>query len=173
MWSRRFFLAACAALAAGSVRAHAGTHDTAWARLLAPGWDPQRFIDELRLEELGDMDPEAQAALAKLHAIWDAAPPNPALDGTAVRLSGFMVPLGPERPHIERFVLVPYFGACVHSPRPPANQMVRVVPLRPIPASERGNSALVATGILRIRPGPTDLGAAAYEMAGARIERPG
>lgn len=49
------------------------------------------------------------------------------LEGEYVRIPGFLVPLE----HTEngdpfRFFLVPYFGACIHSPPPPPNQIVHV-----------------------------------------------
>lgn len=50
-----------------------------------------------------------------------------ALDGEAVRLPGFIVPLEfDDELTITEFFLVPYFGACTHSPPPPPNQLVFV-----------------------------------------------
>ncbi|WP_084429029.1 DUF3299 domain-containing protein [Aliagarivorans marinus] len=43
-----------------------------------------------------------------------------------VRLAGFVVPLEWHNQHVTEFLLVPYFGACVHAPPPPANQIVHV-----------------------------------------------
>ncbi|MEO1028097.1 MAG: DUF3299 domain-containing protein [Pseudomonadota bacterium] len=45
------------------------------------------------------------------------------LDGMKVRIPGYVVPLDfrAEGGHKE-FILVPYFGACLHSPPPPPNQ---------------------------------------------------
>lgn len=50
----------------------------------------------------------------------------PAFDGQAVRLPGFVVPLGfgDDEKHVTSFFLVPYFGACIHMPPPPPNQIV-------------------------------------------------
>jgi hypothetical protein len=49
------------------------------------------------------------------------------LGGEYVRIPGFLVPLEHnERGEPFRFFLVPYFGACIHSPPPPPNQMVHV-----------------------------------------------
>lgn len=46
------------------------------------------------------------------------------LDGRRVRLPGFIVPLEDFQERAKEFLLVPYFGACVHLPPPPPNQMV-------------------------------------------------
>lgn len=46
------------------------------------------------------------------------------LDGRKVRVPGFIVPLEDFQEVFKEFLLVPYFGACVHTPPPPANQMI-------------------------------------------------
>lgn len=43
-----------------------------------------------------------------------------------VKLAGFVVPLEWDDYAVTEFLLVPYFGACIHMPPPPANQMVHV-----------------------------------------------
>jgi hypothetical protein len=48
------------------------------------------------------------------------------LDGTVVRIPGFVVPLDDFTEEGAEFLLVPYYGACIHSPPPPPNQMVFV-----------------------------------------------
>jgi len=50
----------------------------------------------------------------------------PAFDGQAIRLPGFIVPLefGEDQQQVTKFFLVPYFGACIHVPPPPPNQIV-------------------------------------------------
>ncbi len=49
------------------------------------------------------------------------------LDGVRVKLPGFIVPLGSsEDGAVTEFFLVPYFGACIHVPPPPPNQIVYV-----------------------------------------------
>ena len=59
-------------------------------------------------------------------------PPTPMgvvdeLDGVRVKLPGFVVPLELDgEGDVKEFLLVPYFGACIHYPPPPANQMVYV-----------------------------------------------
>jgi hypothetical protein len=48
------------------------------------------------------------------------------MDGKRVRLPGFIVPLDDSEEEGAEFLLVPYYGACVHTPPPPANQMAFV-----------------------------------------------
>lgn len=49
------------------------------------------------------------------------------LNGKAVRIPGFVVPLEfDDDQTITQFFLVPYFGACLHMPPPPPNQIILV-----------------------------------------------
>jgi hypothetical protein len=49
------------------------------------------------------------------------------LDGQNIRLPGYIVPLEvSEEGRTTEFLLVPYFGACIHVPPPPSNQIVHV-----------------------------------------------
>lgn len=47
-------------------------------------------------------------------------------NGQIVRLPGFIVPIDQQGTGVTAFILVPYVGACVHVPPPPANQLVFV-----------------------------------------------
>lgn len=48
------------------------------------------------------------------------------MDGTSVKVPGFMVPLEDDEDKVVEFLLVPYVGACIHTPPPPPNQIVHV-----------------------------------------------
>lgn len=48
------------------------------------------------------------------------------LNDRAVRLPGYIIPLEFDSAKVTSFILVPYVGACIHVPPPPANQIVLV-----------------------------------------------
>ncbi|MGI9366513.1 MAG: DUF3299 domain-containing protein [Rhizobiaceae bacterium] len=50
------------------------------------------------------------------------------LDGTDVRIPGYVLPLEYDGDRVTEFLLVPYVGACIHTPPPPANQIIHVKP---------------------------------------------
>lgn len=51
----------------------------------------------------------------------------PEMDGQAIRIPGFIVPLEfNDKQTITQFFLVPFFGACIHLPPPPPNQIIFV-----------------------------------------------
>lgn len=47
-------------------------------------------------------------------------------NGETVRIPGYIVPLEYDGSKIKQFLLVPYVGACIHVPPPPANQLIYV-----------------------------------------------
>ena len=51
---------------------------------------------------------------------------NTELDGATIRMPGYMLPLEFEGKGVTEFLLVPWVGACIHTPPPPPNQIVHV-----------------------------------------------
>jgi hypothetical protein len=95
---------------------------------------------------------------------------NDALDGQEVRIPGFVVPLElDEAGRVTEFFLVPYFGACIHVPPPPANQMVYVIMKEGINLDSM-YSAYWISGRMKTESRSTTLGAAAYTLSGTVAE---
>lgn len=95
---------------------------------------------------------------------------NKELDGQNVRLPGFIVPLDIGKDGlVSEFFLVPYFGACIHVPPPPPNQIVYVRMVKGI-ALDSIYDAYWITGRLKLQNKTTRLGAAAYHLAGEKVE---
>ncbi|EGQ9112675.1 DUF3299 domain-containing protein [Vibrio alginolyticus] len=46
--------------------------------------------------------------------------------GKQVRIPGFVIPLEGDADSISEFLLVPFYGACIHVPPPPPNQIIHV-----------------------------------------------
>ena len=57
---------------------------------------------------------------------------NSTLDGKLVRIGGYLLPLEFSGKQVTEFLLVPWAGACIHTPPPAANQIVHVKPEKPI-----------------------------------------
>ncbi len=152
-----------AAPAAGSYR------EIDWQALLPKGWDPMAPFKGLQLQEMEDGDPRAQAALEKARQFWRDAPIETALDGEAVRLPGFVVSLDGEGEAIREFLLVPYFGACIHVPPPPSNQVVHVRAAKPLEGLRTMDTVWIS-GVMRVERAETMMGDAGYAMHDARLE---
>ncbi len=81
-----------------------------------------------KLSNLQDSSEEAYKAMAVMRKKFDEAPIVKTQLNKKVRLPGYVVPLDAERSEKREFLLVPYFGACIHTPPPPANQIVLIRP---------------------------------------------
>jgi len=51
---------------------------------------------------------------------------NPKLNGALIRMPGYLLPLEFSGKKVSEFLLVPWAGACIHTPPPPPNQIVHV-----------------------------------------------
>ena len=49
------------------------------------------------------------------------------LDGSSIRMPGYVLPLEYSGLKVTEFLLVPWVGACIHTPPPPPNQIVHVL----------------------------------------------
>jgi hypothetical protein len=57
---------------------------------------------------------------------------NSTLDGALIRLPGYLLPLEFTGKDVTEFLLVPWVGACIHTPPPPPNQIVHVRSDKPV-----------------------------------------
>lgn len=105
--------------------------------ILALTWEdlvPQDYVfvnplDELSDEEyeaLTDDSEKAQELMSRMKQMMDYAPVVKNLNDKTVRIDGYAVPLEFDETNVHEFLLVPYFGACIHVPPPPGNQTVYV-----------------------------------------------
>jgi uncharacterized protein len=137
--------------------------EVAWDALLPPDWDPMRVLKGLNMDQLSDADPRAMEALDKLREEWNKAPANPSMNGARIRIPGFVVPLENQRNQITEFLLVPYFGACIHVPPPPANQLIHVFPSKPLKEIQTMQAVWVS-GTMENIAADTSMGRAGYRM---------
>jgi uncharacterized protein len=70
---------------------------------------------------------------AKQRALANAI--DASLDGKLVRIPGYLLPLEFSGTRVTEFLLVPWVGACIHTPPPPRNQIVHVKSTKPFEMS--------------------------------------
>jgi hypothetical protein len=88
----------------------------------------------------------------------------PELDGQEVRLPGYIVPLDTDaKGQLKEFFLVPYFGACIHVPPPPPNQIVLVRLAEPIPMTDIWDAFWIE-GTMKIETQHNEMAASAYTI---------
>jgi hypothetical protein len=96
------------------------------------------------------------------------APIVKSLDGKLVKIPGFVVPIEGDNQTTTEFLLVPYFGACIHVPPPPANQIVYVKFSEAVPI-ENLYDAVWVTGTLSTDGWEGDLATVGYSLEGISV----
>jgi len=92
------------------------------------------------------------------------------LNNVAVKVPGFIVPVEYDaEQNVTAFFLVPYFGACIHVPPPPPNQIIYVTNKQPIKA-DMIYSPFWISGTLTTTAVNNDLARSAYSMKADKIE---
>jgi hypothetical protein len=99
-----------------------------------------------------------------------ASNPVKALNGKYVKLPGYLVPLESDAGGLlNEFLLVPYFGACIHVPPPPPNQIVYVKLKKPFNLSSMADPYWVI-GTMSTTPWSGDVADTDYTMTADRLE---
>ncbi len=87
--------------------------------------NPFMTMTQEEIDLLLDGSDESNARLAQLEADFNYAPVVDELDGKRIKLAAYITPLEFDgQTKMSEFLLVPYVGACMHTPPPPANQVV-------------------------------------------------
>jgi len=143
-----------------------------WDDLIAPGYDAEAILAkyEPEIATIPHGSDEALELYLKMEEEFNNAPANDNLADQKVSVPGFIAPLEQTNGRITEFLLVPYFGACIHLPPPPANQTVyvKVAPDYGIEIEDSYEPVWVS-GALTINSVSTDIGVASYEINEALI----
>ena len=94
----------------------------------------------------------------------------PELNGQLVKLPGFVVPLDVSGNKVASLLLVPYFGACIHQPPPPSNQIVYVEFEDPVEIKSMYDPVWI-TGRIGLDVHRGSLATASYSMKGQGLEK--
>lgn len=114
------------------------------------------------------MPPVSMEHIGSMAQVAPNAPLIESLDGTLAKIPGFVVPLEGDAESITEFLLVPYFGACVHVPPPPSNQIVYVRFPEGVPVANLYDAVWV-TGTLSTEGWTGDIASVGYSMKGISL----
>ncbi len=158
---RRTFLTSLAALPMAGRAAAAGARDLGWEELIPEGVPYSEIVADGKRDEVND----------RWLPIFDVNAYRfvEALNGSRVRMPGFILPMETGAEGVTEFILTPYAGACVHVPPPPPNQLVYVTTRRPWPGNTMFE-AIWVTGTLSVNPITTPLAEIGYAMEADDIE---
>ncbi|ATG45523.1 putative protein in bacteria (plasmid) [Phaeobacter piscinae] len=132
-----------------------------WEDLIPPGVPYSEIIGE------GDLDMENDT----WSPIYDtnATILNETLNGAFIKMPGFIIPFEISSDGVTDFMLVPYVGACIHTPPPPANQLIMVSTRTPWPGDMLWDPVWV-TGTMRTQLQSTKLGQTGYSISADEME---
>jgi uncharacterized protein len=92
-----------------------------------------------------------------------------ALAGKRVHIGGYVVPLDFDATRVTDFLLVPFVGACIHVPPPPANQIIYVKVAQGFDVQGTFDPVWV-TGTLNVAPTFTGLAETGYTLDAEKVE---
>lgn len=121
------------------------------------------------ISSLDDLDPAATQYMDQMMAALASAPVVPEMDGKMVKVPGFVVPVQGDGLMVTEFFLVPYFGACIHVPPPPSNQII-YVRFEPGTKVENLYDAIWVTGKLETEVTTHELASSGYSLEAFVIE---
>ena len=161
-------LLAAALIALAAPLSAAEVRELNWSDMV-PADAPAQVVEPMPihdLSQLADALSEAGPAAAQQSP---AAPVVKELDGQAVKLPGYIVPLDvTDEGRVTEFLLVPYFGACIHVPPPPSNQIVHVTTELGVLLDALYQPFWIE-GALKVEQSSSELAEAGYQMQADKI----
>lgn len=160
--SRRKLITAAAAGAVLPKSAFANAaREITWDDLIPPGLPYSEIIGEGEMDEQNDnWRPIFDSNATKL---------NPLLDDANIRMPGYIIPIDISTDGVTSFVLVPYVGACLHTPPPPPNQLVFVTAKTPWPSDDLWEAVWV-TGQMQHQLQSTEVAETGYALTADKME---
>jgi uncharacterized protein len=146
-----------------------------WTDLIPKGYNPDEkyaeYQEKYNIDELPDSDPTLKKLMQVLEDMLKQSPMNTALNGRLIKLPGYVIPVETDGQKSSEFLLVPYFGACIHVPPPPPNQTVYVITEDKQGAAIRKLYDVVwVTGVITTSEKNTDLADAGYTITARKVE---
>jgi len=134
-----------------------------WDDLIPQDWMPSVPEDQAFFE--GETKDGVMIELPKT----ELAPIVKSLDEQKIKLPGYIIPIKFNAGSVSEFLLVPYVGACVHTPPPPENQIVYVSLKKPMVTTDMWAPVWVS-GVMKAQLSMTKLATAGYHMTEAATE---
>ena len=127
-------------------------------------------LDELAAASVQDTTEVNWRLLAELnYRTGEKTDSLAALEGRLVKIPGFTVPLEDWASSATEFLLVPYVGACIHTPPPPPNQLVYIEMDEGKRAKMDGWNPVWVEGVLSIEMTKSVYGDVGYTITGQRV----
>lgn len=134
----------------------------------SPWLVPVGIAENARLAD--PIDTDWRTLLGLNYRTGETTPELESRRGKEVRIPGFMVPFEDGMSGVYEFLLVPYFGACIHTPPPPPNQIVYVRMQGDRRVEVNIWDAVYVEGILDIESIESPYGTVGHQVLGTAIK---
>lgn len=143
----------------------ADVRELTWSEMIPADAPPQEMAGQ-PVHDLSKLADTLSAEMAPAAVQQSpAAPVVTALAGQNVKLPGYIVPLDvTDEGKVTEFLLVPYFGACIHVPPPPSNQIVLVKYPKGVMMDALYEPFWIQ-GSLKVESSSSELAEAGYQMS--------
>ena len=160
--SRRHFVLASTAFVAAPNPAFAATpREITWDDLIPADVPYGEIIGE------GQRDEDKDTWLPVFDE--NASKLNADLNGALIKIPGYIIPFDQTSLGISSFMLVPYVGACIHTPPPPPNQLIFVTSDYPWSQDNLWDPVWVS-GKIRHDTQVTEIAETGYALLASKIE---
>ncbi|MEW9797919.1 DUF3299 domain-containing protein [Alteromonas sp. CYL-A6] len=126
------------------------------------------YWEDLVPEGFNELAPSDFDHNNKMTQLQPNAPVVEKYNGQRVKIPGFIVPLEGTADRTTEFLLVPYFGACIHVPPPPSNQIVYVKFEQGVSIANLSD-AIWVTGVLSTEGWSGDIASVGYRLTGEAV----
>lgn len=142
---------------------------------LAYAEEAPRELDWLELMPQDEVDAMSEAPAVDHNGMFKPQQQGssrtiPELDQQHIKIAGYIVPVEVSADNqMSEFFIVPYFGACIHVPPPPPNQIILARLAKPIPVTEIYDAYWIE-GTLHVEAIQNDIAAAAYTLTADKVQ---
>lgn len=127
-----------------------------------------KFSDEEYYAILNDRV-QLEFWMEKIQEMLDYSPVVNELNEKMVRIAGYAVPLDYDQERATEFLLVPYFGACIHLPPPASNQIIYVKSEKGVKIGDLWDPVVIE-GELKTIHSTSEIAEAGYTMESLSVE---
>lgn len=142
-----------------------------WDDLMPEGYGAglMELFDSPELDQIDDYSERGMELMRQMMQKLSSAPVVDDMDGRMVSIPGFVVPLDSPGGMVRHFFLVPYYGACIHVPPPPSNQIIDVH-FEPGTHDDNLYDAILVSGRLTTETYSHEMGSASYRLEAYSIQ---
>lgn len=142
-----------------------------WDELMPEGYGASLMdlFDSPELDQIDDYSERGMELMQQMMQRLSSAPVVNEMDGRMVSIPGFVVPLDSPGGKVRHFFLVPYYGACIHVPPPPSNQIIDVH-FEPGTDDDNLYDAILVSGRLTTETYSHEMGTAGYRLEAYSIQ---